>query len=532
MSMALSLLLPSAGCLVVGEGTPSLIELRAAPPAKHRGWAGVTAQGPVYRTGDPMPFVSAEVRFRWLPMESSDGPISGYNVYRANFPKGQDWSAPTASGIGTTDPLFVDSAVTPGMTYYYVVRPLVNGIAVDTPQPFSELAVTVPPSNMVLVHRWMANLEVCNQMGRFSDPMMNYRCPYRGIGNVDGYFDIGYSFVVDRFERGCGYSASDCGGAGCFSSTFPAAGSGVLGEVHYSTTDGKCRLKDTMATWAEASSVSASGQLVTMNSNVAGLPPLVHVDQAKAWSMCQSQFTSFGPLRLPTRQEQVIASAWRPDMTPASISLYESGAALHTNGGCNTSSANGVPNGSLDLAGEGASGIYSLVSGSLYTQNCRSRYLVSNLVGNVWEWASDRLDCPASLYQCTVGYNVGGARPSWYGFSFDGVTGPGGSALSTLQFSVQPGILIPFGVPVVGADVSTVHDALPVGVEAGWFDPARFHSDELRMSLSNGAASTRGVLSGGSWQDGIAAGRFSMSIEYSSGGSALLAGFRCVVEVP
>ena len=167
---------------------------------------------------------------------------------------------------GTT---YVDTAVTGGNTYYYTLAAVVGGVVTPvTVSAFSEAKVIVPPLNMVLVHRWIANQEMCGQMGIATDPLHNYRCPYTGPGGAGGYFDLGASIFVDAYELGCNYTilGTATPGTGVGSST---AGSE---DVFYNRATGICYIKTGASTWTQAKALTLStAQKARMVSNMAGL---------------------------------------------------------------------------------------------------------------------------------------------------------------------------------------------------------------------------------------------------------------------
>ena len=83
------------------------------------------------------------------------------------------------------------------------------------------LRVIVPPPNMALVHRKMANRTMCAELGREDQidtgPNGFYSCEYKGIGasmppsdtlwtEGTGVYDIGSDLLVDRFELGCNFT--------------------------------------------------------------------------------------------------------------------------------------------------------------------------------------------------------------------------------------------------------------------------------------------------------------------------------------
>jgi hypothetical protein len=172
-----------------------MIELACSPsirtvlPVNHQGWTQAMALGgrtPVSQAVG-LSTTSPSVTLGWNAMTSSqNSSVSSYNIYRGTSAGGENFSSPLATGI--TSLTYTDSTVSASSTYYYVVRPVVSNIEYPTPDADTEIKIMVPPVNMSLVHRWIANWEMCsNLMGRTFDRNNNYRCSYVGPGNNNGY---------------------------------------------------------------------------------------------------------------------------------------------------------------------------------------------------------------------------------------------------------------------------------------------------------------------------------------------------------
>ncbi|MBF0360081.1 MAG: hypothetical protein HQK49_03680 [Oligoflexia bacterium] len=189
---------------------------------------------------------------------------TGYRVYRKGFNPSTDnvlipgltdfgtpWSSPV-SGDTIVQPKwyrdklsnkvyyadFVDYSVeqvvptnsSDARIYWYKVEAVIDNKAISfyTPSSDAVIKVILPPKNMALVHRWIANKEMCTLMGKEADidRSNHYRCPYNGIGNNDLYYDIGGHLIVDRFTLGCNFTrgnpsdaAEPTPSAGCWEAT-------------------------------------------------------------------------------------------------------------------------------------------------------------------------------------------------------------------------------------------------------------------------------------------------------------------------
>jgi hypothetical protein len=118
-------------------------------------------------------------------------------------------------------------------TYLYKVEPVrIDGATTATidysaTPPDEVIKVILPPANKTLVHRWMANQQVCEDMGKTPDRENQYRCAYNGLGSkhieTDGdnlresdelFYDFKGHLLSDRFELAVnftrGNSANPC----------------------------------------------------------------------------------------------------------------------------------------------------------------------------------------------------------------------------------------------------------------------------------------------------------------------------------
>jgi hypothetical protein len=229
------------------------LSIISIPTATHGGWSDVFAIGPKTKLTSGIESAGNETTLpeegwtkvrcggttncnviKWNNFTVSAGAITSYNIYRATTSGGQDFATPIAATT-TASRQYIDTSVTPGTTYYYVVRPLTNNAGITTiPMPttenYLEIKVIAPPKNMALMHRWIANQEICSLMGRGvgqvkgSDPLKNYRCEFNGLGSTfdDGtmcvganypytgtdkcYYDAGSDMLIDR-KRSMAYLA-------------------------------------------------------------------------------------------------------------------------------------------------------------------------------------------------------------------------------------------------------------------------------------------------------------------------------------
>ena len=519
-------------------------------------WVNITALGgrtPVSQaTG--LSATGALVTLSWNPVSfgvADISAISGYNLYRGLSVGGENYLSPLAMvGINNSVPSYTDASVVAGSTYYYVVRALTGTSEVYNSDPDNEIKVIVPPPNLSLVHRWIANLEMCGLLGQISDRANNYQCPYTGPGGNGSYYDYGKSTLIDTVESGCNYSASagKCGNAnGCLGIGAPAGGIGVNGDIYYDRGSAQCYNR-TAGVWVQVRNAASSALMASAAASLPGLPPLVFVSELESWNICQQRSVPGfpGAMRLPSRREQITASAWSPGMTDAQISSIENaGASLPVTQSCNSNSGAGLTFDNLafpanyeTLPATLTLNTASVVTGSLATANCVSRYGVQDLVGNVAEFTSEVImGCTgAPNYTCTHGASLNPTNSDFNNLAFDGTAVPGGPSnptnwlFSQLQFNATQ-FLPPVGMAIVASAASNLN-ALPIGTASGMFDPVKFHNNEI--GLFQTYSFPRAVIGGGLSKSGTVTGRFYVHFDrqYNSTGTGAqsLIGFRCAID--
>jgi len=262
-------------------------------------------------------------------------------------------------------------------------------------------------------------------------------------------------------------------------------------------------------------------------------------------------FDAFGPKRLLRRREFVAASAWAHltgepgSIADATVTTMEAGTA------CNANSANGVTVGTFGSAAtpsalsrdSSTSGPASFTVGSEQTRACVSRYGAQDLVGNVEEWTSDRVNCNDTSCAGTAGLGLdSGSNSGGYDlseFRFDGSQGPGGSntayswTLASKSYCASY-LSRPLALPWVNGDVvSTVQQAFNLVTGAPpLLTSDQLHADTVSMNPDTlSAGVTRGVLNGGSYTSGDGAGRFYLNLNATSDTStSSKIGFRCAIQ--
>jgi hypothetical protein len=526
--------------------------------ASHNGWTQAVALGGRSPASQAIGLTTtaASVTLGWaamsLPPSLAGSSISSYNIYRSMTSGAENFALPLATGLSANSLTYTDTTVSPSSTYYYVVRPVINGLAFPTTSTDTEIKMMVPPVNMSLVHRWIANWEMCsNLMGRTYDRDHHYRCSYAGPGNTAGYYDVGQNQFWDTVEAGCNYTPPNANASlscndstnGCLNNGPPTA-SVADGQVYYNRQSAVCYVRSGGA-WV-ATATASNAQLAQMVSNSPGLPPLVVLDQQKSWNACQSlSVGGLGLKRLPRHSEQIVAAAWSPTYLDSLISSIENGTNLPTTGYCNTNSGSGLtfdanptPGDLETLPAEGASTpSYGLRTGSNATKNCISHHGIQDLVGNVWEFTSDQLTgCNSGAHTCTPAAvsSLDSTNTDWSTIPYDGLVGPGGVSIYT--FSLADGsynvteFLAPLGLALV-AGVSSSYDATVLGTTTGQINAAKLHGDFFYFYTDNGSTGSQ-ALGGGDFSNADSAGRFAVYFYYPPADpyNRSNLGFRCMLS--
>jgi hypothetical protein len=478
----------------------------------------------------------------------------------------------TKTGSGAQNCTDTTTAAPP-QQYDYAVTLMPSGWVEELPTggdtPY-RVTVPIPPANMVLVQQDAANYEMCQLMGKVSDPLNHQRCSYTGLGNVPyntnpgnaalglsaSYYDFGYNLFVDRFTAGCnwtnqtnggmcgaGATAGDCNGNGA-----PAGTVGVTGNVYYDWNGSSCYYRQA-AGWQSVNSTSllTTERILTYTidpgSNSAHNPPMVSLDQNRSWDTCQSIVdTNYGAKRLLRHREFVAASAgpWVTGdpglLSDGAIATLEAGNG-HTAGtySCNSDTHAGVAAaafGTNELARGIAGGPDSFNIGSVGTSQCVSRFGMQDFAANVWQWVSDVLDtCNAGAHTCAraAGAGLDSGNRDMNNFNFDGVQGPGGGGANvtgwyfdTPAFGAN-NFSAPLGLPLVGTDSGNAILATSLS--------AKLHNDYfyLYTDNANGAPFARGLFVGGGWNGAGGSGRWASYWYASPSGATGSIGFRCAV---
>lgn len=323
------------------------------------------------------------VRLTYLPFSSANG-TTKYKIVRTLKGAKLDittttectsttdtscWVCDNLAGPNTCDDINV--AAPPKRYDYAISQYFTDGTdswVEELPESNSEFRVTVaiPPKNMVLVNRDAANYEMCDTLGKPSDPKNHQRCPYTGIGanpynsgperptplNLPyGYYDFGYNLFVDRWEMACNWTRTvDGGKCGAGStdgdciryneppSAAPPSTIGVNGNVLYQIGNdwSFCWVKQAGAwTRVDQNSLStatlASLKVVTSDPGpVKKLGPVEHLfgpwTTSNPANMCASMTTEYGiDKRMMRMREWRATAAWpRFNKEPYSMSLTTS----------------------------------------------------------------------------------------------------------------------------------------------------------------------------------------------------------------
>ena len=529
--------------------------------ATFNGWRDVVATGPVSTNITTIiPTITAsyiavanatpaEVNISWenFTFTPSGTTTNKYNVYRATT------AAPTACpGAGCallgqvtiTSPapnLYTDTTVTAGTTYYYMVRPVVGATEI-TPAIATDsfIAVTTPAINMALVHRWIANKEMCQDiLGSTIDRNNNYRCSYVwGINAGTGiasfapnvpyaehqYADVGHSFIADRWTSGCAVTAT----GPQYGTSDPSGGSDGDIYLKTGTLPVKC-FKNKAGTWYQLSdNTLTDADKASMVTNAPGFS-LANANQIDASKVCkQKAVPGVGALRLFRKSEAIAAMSWRGDVVaPSAIDLpYIQDGFSHTLfGSCNVKTANGITPGDPALFPDSVS---TLINGSYATRNCLTRYKLQDMIGNHLWWTSEQfVNCATNDTCIGVISSLDSGAKQLENFIFDANMG-----ITNNAWNPQPTNFIPhLGLPTYSVDSSLGSITLSNTILNGSryrFDGSSPTKGLLINTMYHYDSPDQAVQGMGAWS-----GRFSSMLLDSTwvGSGNSSTGFRCLGEV-
>ena len=200
---------------------------------------------------------SEDNRQSWTDLTTT-GPIYPVNLYQnTNVPTSYSKSGGVQTPAVTTLVKFDDYTVSnvknasfaddveKARIYWYKVVPYFLGKEQEygdaTNPDHHIIRVTLPPKNMALVHRQIANRASCLEMQKSINKRAgaHYSCSYNGIGasglempwqKGNTVYDLGGDLLVDRFELGCAFTRGNKDGTSHRSNTFDAATTNDLGN--------------------------------------------------------------------------------------------------------------------------------------------------------------------------------------------------------------------------------------------------------------------------------------------------------------
>ena len=564
--------------------------------ANFEGWSQVKAIGPHYGLINTA-IVPGSLELGWdeLTVTENGVPVTDYRikVFRnttGNFAAlndadnavvdaGQAYNVNTitlAEGGTFDDGLPLDS----GERNYFMIAIVPNDtgdLVIPTAVADQVLEVVMPPDNMVLVHRWMANRQFCLESGQTPDRTNNYRCLNGGLGavpsGVNWYFDQLIHLYVDRYEAGCPYDPG-------FVEDGLTASFAVADRVHYNRATGACSYS-TGAAWVPFDT-TIIGNRPTLSTHVAEAPPLTGIPRVTAQALCVAEAPKCNKAgcdalwagvtrQLPIRREMASATAWPDTFAPGLNRSILEDTGDHGLGACNTNYAAGQTFLAFDPATATSSTFPSdgtdadfkvLLNSGSATANCSSRYGVMNGIGNVSEWLADTMSCievtPATDASCSlisplgtvgVGRDDSNVANNSLGITY-ALTTPVTRGLAGLIAIDNPVTLESFlaietdrahmatgwpfietipAITVVGAPVVSSADTLPNRIASTYYG-----SDAFTLFFdtdTTGDPTTRyGMLHGGNWESGSGAGRFAMELSRQSYSDYYI-GHRCVIRL-
>lgn len=203
----------------------------------------------VYRSDDN--------RQSWMDLTTS-GPIYPDNLY-VNQTVPTSYSKSSGAEVGSVARIVkfddytvehinrssISDDVDKARIYWYKVVPYFLGKEQDYGDPNNPdhhmIRVTLPPRNMALVHRQIANRTACLELGKNSINKRtggHYSCSYNGIGATglnmpwqkgNTVYDLGGDLLIDRFELGCAFTRGSKDGTS-FDASFQAKNAMTMGS--------------------------------------------------------------------------------------------------------------------------------------------------------------------------------------------------------------------------------------------------------------------------------------------------------------
>jgi len=508
----------------------------AAAVGIHHGWTDVVAHGAVVEH-DGTRRSNSFVRFAWREFTTNVGAPEAYVV--SMLPPGG--STMNVATMDATTLEYFASDLAEG-EHTFSVHPIVGGEALSVGEAIANLRIVVPPDNMVLVHRWIANQAICQLMSRPADSANDYRCQYRGPGSVSNFYDLGSDLFVDRFETGCAFSLTACGGGPCLGVASPdGVVAGSRNTVFYDRSTETCWINaDGGTSWLAAEDATDTA-LESAVSNAPGLPPLVRVNQAKAAEACRTMTVDLGSgpvaTRLLHRRWQIPASLWSDNLSDAEITDFEDGTDLPTTGECNVNGGDGltyedaaIPTDFETLPSTNSSAGRAVITGSNATRNCISRFGAQDFAGNAWEWLSDQAEAGdgGDTYQ-GITSAVDPSNDDFDSIVFD-ENAHRSSAMAFFPLGESEAVVIPLGLPIP-ASLIMQYDGTLVGPDADQIAAERFHDDIFHMWARMGGGEPRGAIAGGRFIDANA-GVWNMNLNRRSVNGDHRLGLRCAVPIP
>ena len=201
-------------------------------------------------TFEPTPAIKSSRKFGYKVYRSHDNQLTWTDLTTRNdttnssqkttnngllHPSSYSWRAKNNAASATTDKITfftdysvkfsgIDGEIDRARTYWYKIVPVFDGKEVPYLATGNTthhiIRVTLPPRNMALVHRLMANRTMCLEMGKSINKSSGqyYTCAFNGLGASgliqpwsvgNTVYDLGGDLLIDRFELSCPFTRGD-----------------------------------------------------------------------------------------------------------------------------------------------------------------------------------------------------------------------------------------------------------------------------------------------------------------------------------
>jgi len=473
------------------------------PIATFFGWKKVLATSEIS---------NSQVKLEWDKPEIPDGwLVDHYRIYRS---KGSPLDTNSINEGQTSvykvsfSNSMTENNLDQGEIYYYSVRPIIledgNDVLMKFLGDYSIIKINTPPSQMSLVHRWMANRYICEALGyQVKEPVTGLcldttalEAALCGDVNMRWYSDLGlceitqYTNKEDCEENEFTWQSASCSDPSYTTMTNCMDAGEIWAEPKgYLAADNNysCTGVGLHDSYDLGRSLFIDRYELSSAGSAPGVTPYSGLNHFAAHELCKGTYATYQASdyakRSLTKIENVV-SAWGTDKN-----------------NCNISS------GELKASGAMAS--------------CISNFGVFDMVGNLGEWTLDRIYNNMGILNSDISSDM-----------------PYNSSLKDIRITHGDTLLeeaacfsIPLGMPF--SVVNGVCDNGTRKTDEIMLPRSKFITDRYYSTRLGGTSlGSRGVLVGGDYSSSTGAGVFYSDFKRTPGSTTATFGARCGLTVP